>query len=131
LISVADLSYLTFMPDAHQNGAAYASFTFQVVDDDGTLNAGQDTDQTPNVVTIDVTPMNDAPHTVDNSVTILEDNTYTFQVSDFAYSDPYDVPSNNYTGIIITTLPANGTLTLGGGIKRAGHGCCRSVHQHC
>jgi hypothetical protein len=120
LISVADLSYLTFMPDAHQNGAAYASFTFQVVDDDGTLNAGQDTDQTPNVVTIDVTPMNDAPHTVDNSVTILEDNTYTFQVSDFAYSDPYDVPSNNYTGIIITTLPANGTLTLGAGSSAPG-----------
>ncbi len=62
-ISVADISAgnLKFSPAANANGVAYASFTFQVQDDGGTANGGVDLDTTPNTLTINVTPVNDAP----------------------------------------------------------------------
>ena len=50
-----------FVPAADGNGAAYASFTFQVQDDGGTANGGVDLDPSPNTITFDVTPVNDAP----------------------------------------------------------------------
>jgi len=60
-VSAADIGNLVFTPAANANGDAYASFTFQVVDDGGTANGGQDTDQSANTLTIDVNPVNDAP----------------------------------------------------------------------
>jgi hypothetical protein len=59
-ITLADITanQLTFKPAADANGVAYDSFTFQVVDDSG---AGNNTDTTPNTMTIDVTPVNDGP----------------------------------------------------------------------
>src|SRR5262249_56601572 len=53
--------HLTFSPAANANGSSYASFTFQVQDDGGTANGGADTDPTPNTITVNVTPGNDAP----------------------------------------------------------------------
>jgi large repetitive protein len=52
---------LVFAPDADDSGASYASFTFQVRDDGGTASGGQDTDQSANTITFDVTAVNDAP----------------------------------------------------------------------
>ena len=49
-------------PAPDETGSPYASFTFQVVDNGGSSNGGQDTDPTPNTMTINVTPGNDAPH---------------------------------------------------------------------
>ncbi len=56
-----DLGALTFAPAAHGNGNAYTNFTFSVADDGGTANGGQDSDASPNSLTINVTPVNDAP----------------------------------------------------------------------
>ncbi|MGA7178783.1 MAG: DUF2341 domain-containing protein [Thiobacillaceae bacterium] len=63
LVSVADISAgkLVFTPAANANGAAYASFTFQVQDNGGTANGGIDLDPTPKTITVDVTPVNHAP----------------------------------------------------------------------
>jgi Ca2+-binding RTX toxin-like protein len=60
-ISAADIAAnrLVFVPAANANGAI--SFTFQVQDDGGTANDGQDTDINPNRITFNVTPLNDAP----------------------------------------------------------------------
>ncbi len=44
-IAVADISKLTFVADANENGSPYANFTFQVQDDGGTANGGLDLDQ--------------------------------------------------------------------------------------
>ncbi|MCL4800525.1 MAG: tandem-95 repeat protein [Burkholderiales bacterium] len=55
IIAVAQLPTLVFTPAADANGAAYASFTFSVQDSAGTLSV------TPNVMTIDVAPVNDTP----------------------------------------------------------------------
>ena len=56
-VSVADINAgkLVFTPAADANGAAYANFTFQVEDDGGTANGGQNTDQSPNTMTLNVT----------------------------------------------------------------------------
>ena len=63
-----DAGKLTFHPDANENASPYATFTFQVKDDGGTLNGGVDTDQSANTMTINVTAVNDPP-------VIDEDNT--------------------------------------------------------
>ena len=120
VISAADIPFLTFTPVANEHGAGYADFTFQVVDDGGTANGGVDTDPVPNTVTIDVTSVNDAPLGADNSATILEDNDYVFNVADFGFTDPSDSPANNFANVIITALPARGTLTLAAGASAAG-----------
>ncbi|CAM5208028.1 hypothetical protein CDEF62S_02504 [Castellaniella defragrans] len=52
---------LVFTPAPDANGTNYAGFTFQVQDNGGTANGGQDTDQSPNTITFNVTPVNDAP----------------------------------------------------------------------
>jgi hypothetical protein len=62
-IDAADIAgnKLTFAPTPNANGNGYASFTFQAKDDGGTANGGTDLDPTPNTLTIDVAPVNDAP----------------------------------------------------------------------
>ncbi len=59
---------LVFTPAPDESGTAYASFGFQVQDDGGTANGGVDTDPTANILTIDVTAVNDAPSGADNTV---------------------------------------------------------------
>ncbi|NTW57056.1 MAG: hypothetical protein HGB20_08455 [Chlorobiaceae bacterium] len=62
-VSAADIEAgkLTFEPAADASGDSYASFTFQVQDNGGTANGGADLDPSANTITIDVTPVNDAP----------------------------------------------------------------------
>jgi hypothetical protein len=52
---------LKFTPAPNANGAAHASFTFQVQDDGGTANGGVDLDPVARTMTVDVTAANDAP----------------------------------------------------------------------
>jgi VCBS repeat-containing protein len=121
-ISVANINSgnLTFAPAANANGAGYASFTFQVQDDGGTANGGVDTDPSPRTMTVNVTPVNDAPVGTNNTVTANEDTAYTFVAGDFGFSDPNDSPANNLLAVKITTLPGAGSLTLSGGAVSAG-----------
>src|SRR5262249_50696026 len=62
-VSAADIAggHLVFAPAPNANGTPYASFTFQVQDDGGTANLGIDTDASPNTMTVNVNPVNDAP----------------------------------------------------------------------
>ncbi|HTM55323.1 MAG TPA: DUF4347 domain-containing protein, partial [Pirellulales bacterium] len=62
-ITLADITggLLKFTPAANANGTAYASFTFQVQDNGGTIGGGIDLDQSPNTITVNVTSVNDAP----------------------------------------------------------------------
>jgi hypothetical protein len=63
VISAADITAgkLKFAPAANASGFGYASFTFQVQDDGGTVNGGVDLDPSPNTFTFNVTPQNDLP----------------------------------------------------------------------
>src|SRR5262249_4363728 len=61
------LGHLTFLPAANApagaaTGTGYTSFTFQVQDNGGTANGGVNLDPTPNTMTINVTPVADAPN---------------------------------------------------------------------
>src|SRR5207249_704103 len=62
-VSAADIGAgkLKFSPAANANGSPYTSFTFQVQDNGGTGYSGVDLDQSPNTMTINVTPVNDPP----------------------------------------------------------------------
>ena len=63
IITGADIAAgkLKFTPGPNANGDGYASFGFQVRDNGGVANGGQNLDQTPNTITFNVTPVNDAP----------------------------------------------------------------------
>ena len=64
VIGAADLGKLVFTPAANANGDNYASFTFSVKD---SANAF---DTTPNTLTLNVTPVNDAPLAVNDTFTL-------------------------------------------------------------
>ena len=122
LVSAADIAAgkLTFAPGANASGAAYASFSFRVQDDGGTANGGIDVATAANTMTIDVTPVNDAPISADDTVTTLEDTSYVFSLADFAFADPNDGPPNNMTAVKISALPGLGSLTDNGVAVTAG-----------
>ena len=65
-------------------------------------------------MTIDVTPINDAPTSADNSKSTAEDMSLRFSSTDFAYAD-IDGDSRAVTTIL--TLPDKGYLTQNGGLK--------------
>ena len=117
VITAANIGQLTFTPAGNANGESYANFGFTVTDTGGTANGGVDT-SAEHTITIDVTPVNDAPSAVDKTVTILEDGSRTFSAADFGFSDT--VEGHALKSITITTLPTNGTLTLNGQPVTAG-----------
>src|SRR5205814_2048052 len=110
--------------EANGNGSGYASFNFQVQDDGGTAHSGVDLDQSANTLTIDVTSVNDAPAGTNNTVSVLEDGSYTFAAADFGFTDPTDAASaagaNALLAVEITTLPGAGSLTNNGVAVTAG-----------
>ncbi len=101
---------VTYTPAANYNGSD--SFTYKV--NDSTV------DSTAATVTINVTPVNDAPAGTDKTVTTLEDTAYTFAAADFGFTDPNDSPANAFDSVKITTLATDGTLKLSGVAVGAG-----------
>jgi co-chaperonin GroES (HSP10) len=80
--------------------------------DNGNAGSGGAKIDTDNV-TINVTSVNDAPAGTDKTVTIDEDNTYTFGVADFGFSDPADSAApNSLQAVKMTTVPGAGTGTF-------------------
>ena len=103
VVSAANISKLTFRPSA--NGAGYASFTWQV--SDGTaLSANTGT------MTLNVTPVNDAPVISNTSIskTVNEDSAQTFSTADFGFSDVDS--SDTLQSITIVTAPSAGELFI-------------------
>ncbi len=119
-VSAADIAAgkLVFTPAADANGVGYASFTFQVNDDGGTANGGIDLDPVARTMTIDVTPVNDAPAGTSNTVTTNEDTAYVFNAAAFGFTDALD--ANNLFAVKIATLPTAGALALNGAAVSAG-----------
>ncbi|MBK1724537.1 DUF4347 domain-containing protein [Thiocystis violacea] len=63
-------------------------------------------------LTVDITAVNDAPAGADKTLTIAEDAAYSFMVADFGFTDDQD--GDALLAVTITSLPANGALTLDG-----------------
>uniref|UniRef100_UPI00260FD3EF tandem-95 repeat protein n=1 Tax=uncultured Azohydromonas sp. TaxID=487342 RepID=UPI00260FD3EF len=116
-ISKADLDAgkLTFVPTVDENGSAYATFTFQVRDTGGTTNGGIDLDATPNTITVNVTPVNDAPTAADDTFTVAEDSGTT--ALDVLANDGFAPDTGETLTVIAVTQPADGagTVTLDDG----------------
>ena len=110
-VAADDLGNLTFTPATDGNGAPYTTFTFRV--SDGT--AGSDDAYT---MTVDVTPVNDAPTGADKTVTTAEDTPYTFSAADFAFTD-VDA-GDTLASVTVVTLPGAGALARSGTPVTAG-----------
>lgn len=107
IISAVDIAAgnLSFVPDLNDNGVPYGSFTFTVQDSNNTF------DDVPNTLTLNVTPINDAPTSADKAIVLDEDDSHTLLISDFAFSD---VEGDTFASIRIDSLPLAGQLTLAG-----------------
>ncbi|MBK9081559.1 MAG: tandem-95 repeat protein [Rhizobiales bacterium] len=105
VIAATDIGGLVWTPATDANGAGVASFTFQVVDDGGVANGGVDTDQSPNTITFDVTPVNDAPVASAPPATTAEDT----PVSGAITASDVDGDALSFA---TTTPPAHGTVTV-------------------
>ncbi|HEX5182776.1 MAG TPA: Ig-like domain-containing protein, partial [Allosphingosinicella sp.] len=110
----AALATLGYTGDSNYNGSdtidVHVTDTFGGIVATGSGAATSD-DQS---IAVTVTSVNDAPVTADNTVTTAEDNAYTFQTSDFPFSDPSDSPANSLMAVKIVSLPGAGTLTDNG-----------------
>jgi len=113
VISVTDINagLLTFTGAQNANGAAYASFTFQVQDNGGTANGGVDLDPTPNTMTINVTAVNDAPTAVADSYSTTKNATLTVATSALGVLGNDSDPDSTITAVI-NAAPTHGTVTL-------------------
>src|SRR5256885_756986 len=103
VITAADVSagVLTFVPAADQNGSPYATFQFRV--SDGSLFSTSDT-----AMTVNVTPVEDAPMSGPGTVTTAEDLDYVFTSADFPFSD-VDA-GDTLQSVKITSLATAGTI---------------------
>jgi hypothetical protein len=117
-IDVADLDQLHWIPGENASGDNACAITFQVVDNGGTSGGGVDTDPTPNILHLNITPINDAPSGTSGSVTTTTDQPHVFSVADFGFHD--EVDGNQMLAVVLHSVPTAGTLTLNGANVLAG-----------
>lgn len=111
-ISIADIlaNKLVFSPATNANGNNYGNFTFQVQDNGLTANGGIDLDQSPNTMTINVIPVNDAPtQIVPSAQTTTED---TLKLFGSATGNAITIADVDNTSVTTNLNVAHGTLTL-------------------
>jgi len=90
------------------------TFVYKIEDTDG------DTSSSLLTVTVkegQAVAVNQAPSGADATIVTLEDTPHTFTTGEFGFTDP---DGSALQAVIITTLPADGTLTLGGTDVAAG-----------
>ena len=64
--------------------------------------------------------VNDAPIGQDKTLSTALNTPYTFSLNDFGFTDPNDVPANALKNVIITSIPAEGSLKYMGNDVVAG-----------
>ena len=69
-------------------------------------------------VTVNVTPVNDAPSGADESVTVANGDVYVLGLADFGFTDPID--GNAFKSVVVNAVPASGALLLNGVAVTAG-----------
>ena len=121
--SAADITAgnLKFAPAANENGCRYTTFTFQVQDNGGTANGGDDLDQSPNTITVDVTlGQRRAGRRGQDGDDARGHGVHVRRRATSASRDANDSPANALPAVKITTLPTAGTLKLDGVAVTAG-----------
>ncbi|HEX8401112.1 MAG TPA: Ig-like domain-containing protein [Allosphingosinicella sp.] len=84
---------------------------------DGGNSGGGGAQSTSFTQTVTFLPVNDAPSGTDKTIETSEDDAYTFALADFGFSD---IDGHSILGVVITTLPTNGSLTFFGTVIGAG-----------
>ena len=110
-ITATDISNnkLRFVPDANENGTSYTSFGFQV--SDGTAYSSSS-----NTMTVNVTPVNDAPVGVNDTDAVVEDATVSqTSGSGLLVADDTDVDGDTLTvtQISVTDSGSNSAVSSG------------------
>ncbi|PWK96754.1 putative Ig domain-containing protein [Pantoea allii] len=103
VVSAADIARLTFRPADNASGAGYASFRWTV--SDGSLSSAN-----TGTLTLNVTPVNDAPVIGNTAVskTLNEDTAQGFTAADFGFTDADS--GDVLQSITVVTAPAAGQL---------------------
>ena len=104
---------LRFTPNPNANGMGYADFGFKV-HDGGAYSIGSYT------MTVNVTPVQDPPTALDNTVTIEEDTNYVFNRNDFLFNDVDVNAGDTLVQVRISQSPTAGSLQLNGVPMAAG-----------
>jgi VCBS repeat-containing protein len=99
-----------YTPVANATGAVTLTMTTSDGGNTGSGGVKVDTDTS----TITITSINDAPSGTSATLTAIEDLPRTFSAADFGFTDPNDSPPNALSAVIVNTLPAVGSLLLGG-----------------
>ncbi|WP_371233659.1 retention module-containing protein [Pseudomonas sp. QE6] len=102
-----NLSNLTFTPPSNANG----TITLQV---NATSTEASNHDQATTTLPLDIRvhAVNDAPGGTDNSITLNEDGSRTFNAADFGFTDVDQ--GDSLSAVRIDGLPTAGSLTLNG-----------------
>lgn len=104
VVPANQLGSLTYSPALNEFGNNYTTLKFKVYD--GGLYS---TDEYS--MFFNITPVNDAPTTMDAAINASNDFDYVFDASDFPYTDIENQPLGS---IKIISLPSKGSLKLGG-----------------
>ncbi|MBD2043379.1 cadherin-like domain-containing protein [Microcoleus sp. FACHB-672] len=114
-VNVSDIiaGNLKFTPAPNSNSNSYMSFTFQVEDNGGTASGGANLDPTPNTITVNVAPVNDAPVVSDaiTNQTPSEDAPFNFTIPDGTFAD-VDADSLTYTASLENGNPLPSWLSF-------------------
>ncbi|QEG21797.1 DUF4347 domain-containing protein [Mariniblastus fucicola] len=113
-ILAADLPRLQYFPGVDVTGNAVSTIDFLVIDDGGTGPGEFNVDAFVRTLTINVANTNDAPVGTSTTLTMLEDDSWTFAESDFGFSDPADGGANSFDSVRIVSFSGSGELTLDG-----------------
>ena len=105
IVSSADITNLTYQAALDENGSPYTTMGIKV------MNASNLWSLADTVMTMNVTPVNDAPTSTNATLTVLEDTATALAAGNFGYADPNPLP---LAAVQITALPALGTLKLSG-----------------
>ncbi|MBM7114307.1 tandem-95 repeat protein [Archangium primigenium] len=108
----AALDGLAYAPAANFNGAASVQLVSNDLGNTGSGGPQTDTD----TVEVTVTPVNDPPTAMDDDVTVAEDSGAT--VVDVLANDSSAPDVGETLTVVAVSQPANGTVTLTGGVVR-------------
>ena len=118
VIPVSSLANLKYTPS--ENSTDATSFMFTIQDSSSQFSASA------NLLSIYIRPVEDPPTGEDKTITLTEDSSYTFQLTDFAFNDG---DGDSINAIIVTERPPSddGYLTIGN--SRVGTGQYISLSQ--
>ena len=104
-VLAANIGNLTYQSALNGNGTPYTTMGIKVMNAGGLWSAGA-------TMSLNVTPVNDAPTSTGGSVNLNGNAVRTFSAGDFRFAD---VDSGDTLGAIqVTSLPATGTLKING-----------------